>query len=123
MRLLERLELHRDVGIVVELAVKGQRPAGQCLAQDLKRFEIDLLPVCRIDPVIRGFDRRDAAPDTELEASLAELVEHADLLHQAQRVVEGKRIDQGTETQFLCARWATAARNTLGEAARPSGVA
>ena len=42
-------------------------------------------------------------PDAELEASLAELVEHADLLHHAQRMVERKRIDQGTEAQFVCA--------------------
>jgi hypothetical protein len=34
VRLLERLELHRHVGIAVELAGKAQRPAGQRLAQD-----------------------------------------------------------------------------------------
>jgi hypothetical protein len=83
--------------------MKCQRPAGHCLTQDLQRLEIDFLPLRGIDPVIRGLDRRDAAPDAELEAPSAELVEHADLLDQAQRVVERKHIDQRAEAQFLCA--------------------
>src|SRR5262249_42752192 len=60
-----------------------------------------LLSVVGLDPVIGGLDRRDAAADAELEASPAELVEHADLLHHPQRMVERKRIDQWTEAQTL----------------------
>jgi hypothetical protein len=101
MRLLERLELHRHVGIVVELAVKRERAAGQRLAHDLQRFEIHLLPMVGIDPEISGLDRRDAAADAELEAPPAQRVEHADLLDQAQRVMERKRVDQRTEAQAL----------------------
>src|SRR5215813_32106 len=101
MWFLERFELQRHVGIVIELAVKRERPPGQRLAQDLQRFEIHLLSVVGLDPVIGGLDRRDAAADAELEASPAELVEHADLLHHPQRMVELKRIDQWTEAQTL----------------------
>jgi hypothetical protein len=101
MRLLERLELDRHVGIVIKFAVKRERPPGQRLAQDLQRFEIHLLPVVGLDPVIGGLDRRDAAADAELEAPPAELVEHANLLHHPQRMVERKGIDQRTEAQAL----------------------
>ena len=80
VRLLQRLELHRHVGIAIELAVKRERALGERLAQDLQRFEVHFLSVIGIDPVIGGFDRRDAAADAQLEAAPAELVEHADLL-------------------------------------------
>jgi hypothetical protein len=80
VRLLQRLELHRHVGIAIELAVKRERALGERLSQDLQRFEIHFLSVIGIDPVIGGFDRRDAAADAQLEAAPAELVEHADLL-------------------------------------------
>src|SRR5215475_12755312 len=93
MRLLEWFELDRHVGIVIKFAVKGERPPGQRLAQDLQCLEIHLLSVVRVDPVIGGFDRRDAAADAELEAPPAELVEHADLLHHPQRMMEWKGID------------------------------
>src|SRR5499426_3878905 len=101
MRLLERFELDRYVGIAIELAVKRERPFGQRLTQDLQRFEIHLLSVVGVDPVIGGFDRGDAAADAELEASPAELIEHADLLHHPQRMMERKGIDQRTEAQAL----------------------
>src|SRR5215813_1804360 len=101
MRLLERFELDRYVGIAIELAMKRERPPGQRLAQDLQRFEIHLLSVVGVDPVIGGFDRRDAAADAELEAPCAELVEHANLLRHPQRMVERKGIDQRTEAQAL----------------------
>src|SRR5262249_9898867 len=93
MRLLERLELERDVGIVIKFAMKRERPPGQRLGEELQRFEIHLLPVVGVDPVIGGFDWRDAAADAELEAPSAELVEHANLLRHPQRMVERKGID------------------------------
>jgi hypothetical protein len=57
MRLLERFELDRHVGIVVELAVKRERAPGQRLAKDLQRFDIHLLSVVGIDAEIGGLDR------------------------------------------------------------------
>ena len=55
----------------------------------------------RVDAVIGGLDRRDAAPDAEIEASAAELVEHADFLDDPQRMMERKRVDQRAEAQRL----------------------
>ena len=49
------------------------------------------------EPVHRCLDRRGALADADLEAAVAELVEHADLLHQPQRVVE--RHDEGGRRQ------------------------
>jgi hypothetical protein len=94
-------KLDRHVDIAIELAVKRQRALGECLPQYLQRFEIHLLSVIGIDPVVGGLDRRDAAADAQLEAAPAELVEHADLLDHSQGVVERKRVDEGTETQAL----------------------
>ena len=42
-------------------------------------------------------------PDAKLEAPAAELVEHADSLNQAWRVVQRQTIDHGPKTQARCA--------------------
>src|SRR5262249_35613274 len=96
MRFLERLRLFRHGGVMIELAVESERARGQRLAQDLQRFEVHFLSVVGIDSVIGGLDRRDAA-DSQLEAPLAELVEHADLLSHAQWMMQRKGIDERTE--------------------------
>ena len=61
-------------------------------------------------------------PTPELEASAAQLVEHADLLDQPQRMVQRQRVDQRAEAQVPRALGHRGEEN-LGEAARPSGVA
>ena len=88
MRLLERLKLHRHVGIVVEPAMKRQCPLRQRLPQDLQRLDIHLLPMIGVDPEIGSLDRRNPSSDAEIEASAAELIEHADFLDHAQRMME-----------------------------------
>jgi hypothetical protein len=45
------------------------------------------------------FDRRDAAPDSELEAAARERVEHRHFLDQSQRVVDRQQVDQRPESQ------------------------
>ena len=45
------------------------------------------------------FHGRTAASDTELEAAVAQLIEHADLFDQTQRMIERQQIDERTETQ------------------------
>ena len=47
------------------------------------------------EPVLRD---ADPLAEPELEASLAEMIEHADLFHQPQRVVEGQQVDQRAQT-------------------------
>ena len=47
----------------------------------------------------RGLQRRHAAADAELEPPAAHLIEHADLLDQADRMVVGQEVDQRAEAQ------------------------
>ncbi len=101
MRLLERLEFDGHAGIVVELSAEAHGPGCQRLAQDLQRFEIHLLPLIGINPVISSLDRRNAAPDAEIETAAADLVEHADFLRHSERMVQRQGIDQRPETQVL----------------------
>ena len=44
--------------------------------------------------MIGKFERRDAAADAEFEAAAADLIEHADFLHEPQRIVKRQQIDQ-----------------------------
>ena len=52
-----------------------------------------------IERVVRGLERRHAAADAELETPAAHLVEHADFLDQAQRMIKRQEIDQRAEAQ------------------------
>ncbi len=65
----------------------------QPLQDHLERLGEALRPGHRIDAVVADFVGRDAAADAELEPSAAQLVEHADLVDQAQRMIEVDRID------------------------------
>ena len=76
---------------------------GQALEHQLDRFGVDLLCLVRIGAVIFNLDRYRAAPETDFEPAAAQLVEHADLLDQPQRMVQRHRPDQRTETQRACA--------------------
>ena len=53
----------------------------------------------RIDAIALMLEQRATTSDTELEAAAAELVEHADLLEQAQRMIERQQIDERPEAQ------------------------
>jgi len=52
-----------------------------------------------VETISRRLERRDATPNPEFEATAAHLVEHADLLDQAQRVIERQEIYHRTKTQ------------------------
>ena len=54
-----------------------------------------------IDAVVADLVGRDAAADAELEPAAAHLVEHADLVDQAQRMIEVHGVDQRPEAQRL----------------------
>src|SRR5262249_39841419 len=53
------------------------------------------------EAVSARLERRHAAPDAELEAPAAHLIEHADFLDQAQRMIERQEVDEGAEAQRL----------------------
>ena len=101
MRLLERLELHRHVVEREELAFEGHRLLRQALHHHLPGVLVAFQPFGGIDAEAFGFERRDAAPDADLHAPAAHLVEHADLFGEPQRMIERQRVDQGPEAELL----------------------
>src|SRR5258708_22367401 len=48
----------------------------------------------KVDVEVTELERRYSAPYSNLKASAAQLIEHAYLLHQAERIVERQQIDQ-----------------------------
>src|SRR5262249_49710756 len=78
-------------------ALEAAPLGGGPLEPELARLRVDLLRILWIDAVIFELDRRGAAPEAELEAPAAQLVEHADFLDQPQRVVERHWPDQRTK--------------------------
>jgi hypothetical protein len=103
MRALHGPQNHRHVAKLVVLAFEGELVRGEALEDELEGLVIDVAGGCKIEAVGAGLERRHAAPDPELEAPAAHLIEHADFLDQAQRMVERQQIDQGPETQRACA--------------------
>ena len=61
---------------------------------------IHCLGLGEVEPIGRRLIHRDAAADPELEAAAAQLIDHANLFDQAERVVKRQQIDQRAETQF-----------------------
>ena len=65
----------------------------------LQGFPVHVRTFRVIDAVIAHLERRYAAPDSHFEAPAAHLIEHADLLHQAQRMVQRQTINQRPEAK------------------------
>lgn len=86
MRHLDRPRRHRRVLESVELALVAERLALPGLLEDRQRlFEARLaLPVRDVEHVVRA--RRAAAPDAEVEAAAAEVIDRRHLFRDAQRV-------------------------------------
>ena len=61
---------------------------------------IHRLGLGEVEPVGGGLKHRNAAADAELEAAAAQLIDHADLFDQAERMIERQQIDQRPEAQF-----------------------
>ena len=99
MRLLERLELHRHVVEMEELAVEGQAALAQSLDHELERLGINPLRLVWVLSVIDELARRGAAAEADLEPPAAHLIEHADFLDHAQRMIERQRVDQRAKAQ------------------------
>jgi hypothetical protein len=80
-------------------AVVGELLRDQRAEHDLAALGEALVGLLDAQPVEAQLDRRDPPPEAEVEASAAEMVEHADLLGEAQRVVHRHRVDQRAEPQ------------------------
>ena len=74
--------------------MEGERAFGQPLEDEVERFGIDRLRLFRVLPVIDQLGRHRAAAEADLKPAAAQLIEHADLLDHAQRMIERQRIDQ-----------------------------
>src|SRR5262249_56617022 len=79
---------------------------------DLQRFLVDLRGLQEVHVVVGKLVGRDAAPHSELEATAAQLIEHADLLDEAERRGEGQGVDE---------RGAREEGRTLGERGEGEG--
>src|SRR5262249_50343584 len=91
----------RQVVNLVMLAFERQLVAGEALQDELEGLVINLSGLREVEAVSACLERRHAAPDPELEPPAAHLIEHADFLDQAQRMIERQEIDEGAEAQRL----------------------
>ena len=82
MRFLQRLEFHGDAAERKSPPLEVKHLVRQSLEHKLHRFRVNLLRVLRRDAVVFELDRRGAAPEADVEASAAHLVEHADFFDQ-----------------------------------------
>ena len=64
------------------------------LQEDLQRLLRAVAGPGRVEAPHVVLGRCDPPPDPDLQAPVAEVVEHGDLLHQAQRVVEGQEVHE-----------------------------
>ena len=98
VRLLQGLQLHRDVVILVVLALESQPCVRQPGHEDGQRLVEDGARLSSIDPEVAQLIGRDPAPDAEIQASAREVVQHADFLDEPQGVVEGQQVDERPQT-------------------------
>src|SRR5262245_10311891 len=107
MRPLQRPQDHRHVVKLVMLALERQLVAGKALQAELEGLVVNLPGLREVEAVSACLERRDTAPDPEFEAPAAHLVEHADFLDQAQRMIERQEIDEGgrSATSWCAASW------------------
>src|SRR5207244_2634906 len=96
MRFLQRRDLHGQIAEGESLAVEIEHLVAQALQYELDRLGIDLLRLFGFDAVIFKLDRDRAAAEAQLETPAAELIEHANLFEQPQRMVQRHRPDQRT---------------------------
>ena len=80
------------------LAGKIDLVFGQRLHDDGKGLDIHRLRLLVIDAEIVELVRRGAAADADLDATAAEVIQHADFLGEPQRVVRRQHVDQRAET-------------------------
>ncbi len=81
------------------LAVEIETFHRQALEDEFKAFGVDFLRRIGILAIYRQLDRRGAAAEAELQPAAADLVEHADFLEQAQRMIERQHEDHRPEAQ------------------------
>jgi len=99
----------------------GKRIGFHGLENNLSRFIVAVLCVCRRNAEKRKFQRDGAAANAEIKSAPAQLIQHADLFESTRDDKRFNSITNGPSRSVLV-RCATADKNKLGEAARPCGV-
>ena len=79
---------------MVKAALEIDLRLGQGLFDDVIGLDITRRRPFRIDAEILQLMRRSAPPDAPFEAAVAEVVEHADLFREPQRMMHGEHIDE-----------------------------
>jgi hypothetical protein len=82
---------------MIVLARKVDLVLCQRLHDDGVGLYIHRLRLIRVDPEIVQLMRRGAAADADLDAAAAEMIQHADLLGESQRMMRRQHIDQCAE--------------------------
>jgi hypothetical protein len=77
----------------------GELALGEPLQQDLEGLVEALAPAVPVDLEEPDLDRGHARADAELQPPAAQVIEHADLVDQAQRVIQRQAVDERPEPQ------------------------
>ena len=104
VRPLHRLRLHDVVLVFVIRALEVHDVLAEGAHQHRESLVIHLGRVRRIDTETCVLEQRAAAPDADHQPPARQMVEHADLLVEPERMVERQHIDQRPEPQRLRAR-------------------
>ena len=75
--------------------------AGQAGANAFERIDENIARALVIDLVKAELERRHTAADPDFETAIAQMVEHADFLDQAQRRAQRQKIDERSEPDAL----------------------
>ena len=78
VRLLQRLQLHRDVLEGKKVAAKIEGSLGKALDDQLQSLRVDLLCLCRIESIEGSFRGRGATAEADLQPSATHLIKHTD---------------------------------------------
>src|SRR5579885_3478900 len=99
MGLLQRPQLHRHV-LEMEVLTAERKPlVAESAMQHLECFLEDVACVIERDAMESELERRDSSADADLEPAAAQMVEHANLFDQAQRLIERQQVNQRAEMQ------------------------
>ncbi len=95
---MHRLQVDRYVPVGEVLAGEIDHVPGERLHEHVVGLDIHRRRKVVIDAEIIELMWRGAAADADLEASAAEVIEHADLFGEPERVMRGQHIDQRAQT-------------------------
>ena len=101
MRLLQRPQRDRHVVIEVAAAFETERLRYQAGPDAVVGLEKNVTRIVVHDIVKFQLIGRHAAADADIEAAVAQMIEHADFLDQPQRRIERQQVDQRAEPQLL----------------------